>query len=100
MLDERSGLWKRYLLGALLVLASSASATGVAAFHEIDKVVNAFKHGNTISLPNDLAQADNGKPQTVLLIGVPLVASRFLRRFPRRSTVSAGAGGTGAVSRW
>jgi len=69
LLDERRGLWKRYLLGALLVLASSASATGVAAFHEIDKVVNAFKHGNTISLPNDLAQADNGKPQTVLLIG-------------------------------
>src|SRR2546423_11158001 len=50
-------------------MLASASATGVAAFHEIDKVVNAFKHGNTISLPNDLAQADNGKPQTVLLIG-------------------------------
>ena len=69
MLEERRGLWKRYLVGAVLVLLASASATGVAAFHEIDKVVNAFKHGNTISLPNELAQADNGKPQTVLLIG-------------------------------
>ena len=62
-------MWKRYVLGAVLVLAASASATGVAAFHEIDKVVNAFKHGNTIELPLDLAQADNGKPQTILLIG-------------------------------
>jgi polyisoprenyl-teichoic acid--peptidoglycan teichoic acid transferase len=56
-------------MGAALVLAAAGSATGVAAFHEIDKVVNAFKHGNTIELPNDLSQADNGKPQTILLIG-------------------------------
>jgi LCP family protein required for cell wall assembly len=69
LLEERRGLWKRYVLGAVLVLAAAASATGVAAFHEIDKVVNAFKHGNTIQLPLDLAQADNGKPQTILLIG-------------------------------
>jgi polyisoprenyl-teichoic acid--peptidoglycan teichoic acid transferase len=67
--EERSRIWKRLLLGAALILAAAGSATGVAAFHEIDKVVNAFKHGNTIELPNELAQADNGKPQTILLIG-------------------------------
>jgi LCP family protein required for cell wall assembly len=67
--DERRGIWKRLLVGGALILAAAGSATGVAAFHEIDKVVNAFKHGNTIELPNDLAQADNGKPQTILLIG-------------------------------
>jgi len=67
--DKRPGIWKRLLLGAGLILAAAGSATGVAAFHEIDKVVNAFKHGNTIELPNELAQADNGKPQTILLIG-------------------------------
>jgi LCP family protein required for cell wall assembly len=69
LLDERRGMWKRLAVGAALIVLAAASATGVAAFHEIDKVVNAFKHGNTIELPNDLAQADNGKPQTVLLIG-------------------------------
>jgi LCP family protein required for cell wall assembly len=69
LLDERSAIWKRLLLGAALVVLASASATGVAAFHEIDKVVNAFQHGHTIQLPNELAQADNGKPQTMLLIG-------------------------------
>ena len=56
-------------MGAALIVVAAASATGVAAFHEIDKVVNAFKHGNTIDLPNELAQADTGKPQTILLIG-------------------------------
>jgi polyisoprenyl-teichoic acid--peptidoglycan teichoic acid transferase len=67
--DQRPGIWKRLLIGGALILAAAGSATGVAAFHEIDKVVNAFKHGNTIELPNELAQADNGKPQTILLIG-------------------------------
>ena len=69
MLEERRTIWKRFLVGGLLILFAAGSATGVAAFHEIDKVVNAFKHGNTIELPNDLQAADNGKPQTILLIG-------------------------------
>src|SRR5439155_24516799 len=69
LLDERHGIWKRLALGAVLIALASASATGVAAFHEIDKVVNAFKHGHTINLPTELAQADTGKPQTILLIG-------------------------------
>jgi LCP family protein required for cell wall assembly len=68
LLDERRGIWKRLLVGAALIVLAAGSATGVAAFHEIDKVVNAFKHGNTIHLPG-LAQADTGKPQTILLIG-------------------------------
>jgi polyisoprenyl-teichoic acid--peptidoglycan teichoic acid transferase len=69
LLEQRRSLWGRLAIGAGLIVLAAASATGVAAFHEIDKVVNAFKHGHTIELPNDLAQADNGKPQTMLLIG-------------------------------
>jgi LCP family protein required for cell wall assembly len=62
-------MWKRLAVGAALIVLAAASATAVAAFHEIDKVVNAFEHGNTIDLPQELAQADTGKPQTILLIG-------------------------------
>ena len=69
MLETRSGIWKRYLLGALVIVAASVSATAVAAFHEVDKVVNAFKHNPTLNLNRYLAQADTGKPQTLLLIG-------------------------------
>jgi LCP family protein required for cell wall assembly len=84
LLEERRGIWKRLLLGGALVVFAAASATGVAAFHEIDKVVGAFKHGNTIELPNELAQADNGKPQTILLIGAD-------QRAPGAADYQAGA---------
>jgi polyisoprenyl-teichoic acid--peptidoglycan teichoic acid transferase len=67
--DERRGIWTRLGVGAALIVLAAASATGVAAFNEIDKVVNAFESGNTIDLPQELAQADTGKPQTILLIG-------------------------------
>jgi LCP family protein required for cell wall assembly len=66
-LPERRGLWKRYLLGALVMIAASASATTVLGIHQVDRIVKAF-HGN-LPVRDLLAQADPGKPQTVLLIG-------------------------------
>jgi polyisoprenyl-teichoic acid--peptidoglycan teichoic acid transferase len=62
-------MWKRLLLGAFLVIAASASATAVAAFREVDRVVNAFKEGEHLELGTELAEADPGKPQTIMLIG-------------------------------
>jgi polyisoprenyl-teichoic acid--peptidoglycan teichoic acid transferase len=67
--DPKIGIFKRYLLGALLIIAASAGATGVAAFEELDTVVDAFKRGQTLELEGELAQADAGKPQTIMLIG-------------------------------
>jgi polyisoprenyl-teichoic acid--peptidoglycan teichoic acid transferase len=66
-LADRRGLWKRYLIGAFIVIAASAAATAVAAFHQVDRLVNAF-HGAPELLPY-LATSDPGKPQTILLIG-------------------------------
>jgi polyisoprenyl-teichoic acid--peptidoglycan teichoic acid transferase len=63
------GIWKRLVLGALLVIVASASATAVAAFREVDRVVNAFKEGEALELGGELAEADTGKPQTIMLIG-------------------------------
>jgi LCP family protein required for cell wall assembly len=67
--DPKVGIFKRYLLGAFLIVLASAGATGVAAFNELDSVVGAFKRGQTLDLAGDLAQADAGKPQTIMLIG-------------------------------
>ncbi len=53
----------------MLIVLASASATGVAAFNELDSVVDAFKRGQTLELEGELAQADAGKPQTIMLIG-------------------------------
>ena len=66
----RPGLWKRLLLGALLVIFASAAATAVAAFNEVDKVVDALKLGPELKLrEGTLAETDPGEPQTLLILG-------------------------------
>jgi polyisoprenyl-teichoic acid--peptidoglycan teichoic acid transferase len=71
MLEDipRPGLWKRLLLGAALVIFASAGATAVAAFHEIDKVVDALELGPELQLGKELATTDPGKPQTLMILG-------------------------------
>jgi LCP family protein required for cell wall assembly len=66
-LPERRGLWKRFLVGALVMIVASASATTVLGIHQVDRISSAF-HGD-LHVDRLLAQADPGKPQTVLLIG-------------------------------
>ena len=62
-------LWKRFLLGGLLVVFATASATAVAAFREVDRVVDAIKPGPELSLGDRIAKAPPGKPQTIMLLG-------------------------------
>lgn len=66
------GVFKRFLLGAIVIVVCSASATAVAAWHEVDKVVAAFipnpKHRLKFA-PGEIDPAKAGKPQTILLIG-------------------------------
>jgi LCP family protein required for cell wall assembly len=66
-LDEKRSLWKRYVLGALVLVTVAASVTAVAAFSEVDKISKAF--GGQLNLGADLAEAPPGNPQTILLIG-------------------------------
>jgi LCP family protein required for cell wall assembly len=64
------GLWKRILLGAFLIVVAAAGATSVAAFHEVNRVVNAFNESPGLQLgQSDLSTAAPGKPQTIMLIG-------------------------------
>jgi LCP family protein required for cell wall assembly len=72
MLDEipRPGLWKRLLIGGVLVVFAAAAATSVAAFHEVDKIVNALELNPELKLgKNALATTDPGQPQTILILG-------------------------------
>jgi LCP family protein required for cell wall assembly len=66
---KQPGLWKRLMIGAALVIFASASATAVAAFREVDEVVNAFKDNAPLELGTELARTDPGKPQTLMVIG-------------------------------
>src|SRR5215208_4564973 len=72
MFDDipRPGLWKRILLGGFLCVFAAAAATSVAAFHEVDKIVNALEVNPELKLGKDtLAITDPGQPQTLLILG-------------------------------
>jgi hypothetical protein len=70
LLEQKQGIWKRYLVGAILILVAAATATSVAAFSVVNDVVTVLRHGHPITgLDKVLAQADSGAPQTLLLIG-------------------------------
>ena len=59
----------RLLLGALLIVAASASTTAYAAISEVDKIVAALGTAPALDLGASLAEADTGTPQTLMLIG-------------------------------
>lgn len=85
----RPGIWKKLLLGALLVIFASAGATSVAAFHEVDTVVTSLKQNESIRLDRTkLAVVDPGEAQTMLLLGSD----------KRPKGVKDGSAGTGARS--
>jgi polyisoprenyl-teichoic acid--peptidoglycan teichoic acid transferase len=65
----RPSMWKRFLAGAALVVFAAASATAVAAFNEVDAIVEQFRKRPELKLGNNLARTDPGKPQTIMLIG-------------------------------
>jgi polyisoprenyl-teichoic acid--peptidoglycan teichoic acid transferase len=66
----RPGLWKRLMLGAFLCIFAAAGATAVAAFHEVDKVVDALELGPELKLgEGKLAETDPGQPQTIMILG-------------------------------
>ena len=72
MLEEipRPSLWKRLLVGAALVIFASAGATAVAAFREVDRVVEALRLQPPLKEVEGLvAKAPPGEPQTIMLLG-------------------------------
>jgi polyisoprenyl-teichoic acid--peptidoglycan teichoic acid transferase len=64
-----SPIWRRLLLGAVLIVFASATATTAAGFREIDRLVTAFRDGEILDLGQSLAEAESGQPQTVMVIG-------------------------------
>jgi LCP family protein required for cell wall assembly len=67
---EETALWKKFLLGSLLIALATAAATSVATFHEVDKVVGHLRENPDIVLGHTkLAVTTPGEPQTILLLG-------------------------------
>jgi len=61
--------WRRFLLGAILIVLATASTTAFAAFREVDKIVAALGTNGPLDFGPGLAEADAGTPQTIMLVG-------------------------------
>jgi LCP family protein required for cell wall assembly len=67
-LAEKKGIWKRYIVGALVLMLAAGSATAVAGFKQLDRISSVFDN-NPLELGGEISVAAPGKPQTILLIG-------------------------------
>ena len=66
----RPGLWKRLVIGALLIVFAAAGATAVAGFREVDRLVEALELSPELKLgKNALSISDPGEAQTILILG-------------------------------
>jgi polyisoprenyl-teichoic acid--peptidoglycan teichoic acid transferase len=72
-MDERApslawGMWKRFLIAAVLIAALAGGATATVALNEVEKVgEKVFQH--TVKVGNHLVQPYTGGPQTYLILG-------------------------------
>lgn len=64
------GMWKRFLLGSVVIVLLAAAVTVTAALEEVTKVSNALNAGGPqISAPGVLTPDEAGAPQTIMIIG-------------------------------
>jgi LCP family protein required for cell wall assembly len=66
---RRGRLWGRMLLGCLLVVAATAATVATGTLLEVKAFTDALKQSPQLKLGNELATANAGGPQTILLIG-------------------------------
>jgi LCP family protein required for cell wall assembly len=66
----KPAFWRRLLAGAALIVVSAAAATAVAAFNEVDKVLDRLGLSPELQgVDPFLAETNPGDPQTIMLIG-------------------------------
>jgi len=68
-LSERRGIWRRFLIGAALIVLVTAASTAVAALHEINQISAALNESPRLQLGTSLAPVPSGGPENVLVIG-------------------------------
>ncbi|MGN6188825.1 MAG: LCP family protein [Conexibacter sp.] len=67
---RRGGLWLKFLLAALTIVALSAGITATVGLNEVQNFVDDIKQGGTIANAGSvITRAQAGDPQTILLIG-------------------------------
>ncbi len=64
---RRRGIWARFAVGSLLIIVAMATATALSLFFFLNGVLHGF-HGFQ-GVENELAVANPGAPQTILVLG-------------------------------
>jgi LCP family protein required for cell wall assembly len=62
-------VWKRLVIGALLVIGATAATTALAGFNELHGFVNALNETRAPDLGDTLTAPAAGAPETILLMG-------------------------------
>jgi LCP family protein required for cell wall assembly len=62
-------MWKRFLLGSVLIVLLAAAVTATASFEEVKKVATFIGQGPQIKAPGVLTPDQAGAPQTIMIIG-------------------------------
>lgn len=66
---RRRRFWARMLLGCAIVVAATATTVATGTLLEVKAFTDALKQSPQLKLGNELASANAGGPQTILLIG-------------------------------
>jgi LCP family protein required for cell wall assembly len=65
-----SGMWKRFVVAAVLIAALAGGATATVALNEVKSIgAEIFKPGNTVKLSSKLVKPYTGGAQTYLVLG-------------------------------
>ena len=80
-------MWKRFLLGGVLVVLLTAGATATAALLQVKEVATIISHGQKPlkGLTSVLDSVDSGGPQTILLLGSDRRYADIKAKNPARS---------------
>jgi LCP family protein required for cell wall assembly len=64
-------MWKKFMLGGILVIALSATAVASAVLLQVHETIEVFQNSSTPipGIKNELDKVDPGGPQTILVLG-------------------------------
>jgi polyisoprenyl-teichoic acid--peptidoglycan teichoic acid transferase len=79
----RRGIWPRFAVGSLLIIVAMATATSLSLFFFLNGVLHGF-HGLP-GVQNELAVANPGQPQTILILGSDKRPGEVGKEFGARS---------------
>lgn len=83
------GMWKKFLLGAVLVIALTATAVASGVLLQVHETIEVFQRNSTPipGIENELDEVEPGGPQTILVLGSDRRYGQTKGEPPRSDTI-------------